>query len=262
MASDTVLVRDDGAVRSITLNRPDVLNSFNDEMGQALLEALREAAGSPAVRALVLTGAGRGFSAGEDLAPLRGAYERGEAPDLGATLSGRYNPTIQLLRTMPKPAVAAVNGVAAGAGVALALACDIRLAAESARFVQAFVRVGLVPDAGSTYLIPRLIGWARTFHWCATGATVEAAEAERWGLINRVVPADRLLDEASQVAHQIAELPSDSLAELKRLLAAGEENTLEVQLGLEAATQGKLGRGANHMEGVRAFFERRPARFF
>src|SRR5213596_1152100 len=189
----------DGAVLTITLNRPDVLNAFNEAMHNALAAALDEAR-APDVRAVVLTGAGRGFCVGQDLTEFR------EAPgDIGARLRGNYHPNIRAIRALEKPVIAAVNGAAAGAGLSFACACDLRIAADSASFVPAFINIGLIPDSGGTYFITELLGYARAFEWLATGRRLSAAEAHQWGLVSEVVEADALPARAAEVAAELAE---------------------------------------------------------
>src|SRR5918992_4647673 len=182
-------------VAIVTLNRPDVLNAFNDELGFAVLDAVSEASKDEAVRCIVVTGAGRAFCSGEDLGALADSYKSGRAPDLGTTLTDRYNPLIRSIRTAPKPVVAAVNGVAAGAGASLALACDFRIASEHAKLVLAFVKVGLIPDSGAVWFLSRMVGTATAFRLAATGDPVTAEDALAMGLFDRVVPADSFEDE-------------------------------------------------------------------
>ena len=244
-------------ILTLTLNRPDALNSFTVEMKEELLAALKEAARDKSVRVVILTGAGRGFSAGQDL------KER-QAPgvaDLGTELRTRYNPIILAMRRLEKPIIGAVNGVAAGAGISVALACDIVIAAESARFIEAFGRVGLVPDTGSTWLLPRLVGYARAAEMVFTAEPVDAATAERIGLVNRVVPDDQLMAEAHALAARLAAGAPIAMALAKRALNRALESTLEEALELEAQLQSIAGRSADHREGVAAFVEKRKPDF-
>ena len=247
----------DGAVLTITLDRPDALNAFDRAMKEALLAALKGAARDREVRALVLTGAGRAFCAGQDLKE-RGAAD---AVPLGVELRERYNPIILAMRGLEKPIVGAINGVAAGAGCSLALACDLIVASDRASFLQAFGRVGLVPDTGSTWFLPRTIGPARAAQMALTAEPVDALTAERWGLVNRVVPADQLLDEATALARRLAAGAPLAMALTKRALQRGLVSTLEEALETEAELQSVAGRSADHREGVAAFVEKRPARF-
>ncbi len=255
--SDSVLRATADGVLTLTLNRPDALNSFTIEMKEALLATLKEAGRDKEVRAIVLTGAGRAFSAGQDL------KER-QAPgisDLGAELRIRYNPIIVAMRRLEKPIVGAVNGVAAGAGMSIALACDIVIAADNATFIEAFSRVGLVPDTGSTWFLPRLVGLPRAAEMIFTGDPVDAATAERIGLINRAVPADRLMDEANVLAARLAKSAPIALALAKRALNRALELDLEQALDYEAQLQSVAGRSNDHKEGVAAFVEKRAPNF-
>jgi 2-(1,2-epoxy-1,2-dihydrophenyl)acetyl-CoA isomerase len=255
--SDTILRASADGVLTLTLNRPDALNSFTVEMKEALLAALKDATRDKETRAIVLTGAGRAFSAGQDL------KER-QAPgvsDLGDELRVRYNPIISAMRRLEKPIIGAINGVAAGAGISIALACDIIIAAENATFIEAFTRVGLVPDTGSSWFLPRLVGPARAAEMFFTADPVDAATAERIGLINRVVPAEKLMDEANALAARLAKSAPIALALAKRALNRALDSTLEEALDFEAQLQSVAGRSADHKEGVAAFVEKRPANF-
>ncbi|MBA3778871.1 MAG: enoyl-CoA hydratase/isomerase family protein [Chloroflexi bacterium] len=255
--SASVLLTTEAGVATITLNRPEVLNSFNRELKDALADALKQLARQQAVRVVIITGAGRAFSAGQDL------KERSEpgASDLGTELRERYIPLILAIRSMEKPVIAAVNGVAAGAGCSLALACDIRLAAESASFIEVFGRVGLVPDTGSTWFLPRLVGYARAAEMTFTGEPVDALTAERIGLVNRVVPAADLMTEANELAGKLASAAPRALALTKRALNRALETDLTTALEFEAQLQGIAGRTADHAEGVAAFVEKRQPRW-
>ena len=243
------------------LERPDVLNAFDDELGHALVAAVRDASADEAVRCLVITGAGRAFSSGEDLGALSGAYESGQRPDLGQTLIDRYNPLIRAIREAPKPVVAAVNGVAAGAGASVALACDFRIASEHAKLVLAFVKVGLVPDSGALWFLARMIGTARTFSLAAMGDPLRAEEAAALGLFDRVVPADSFETEWQSFASELAAGPTQAYALIKHLVAHAAESSLEEQLQEEVHAQTRAGRTDDHMEGVTAFLGKRPPRF-
>ena len=256
--SDTVLVERLEGWRKLTLHRPDRLNAFNEELHAALATALDEAAADADCRAVLLTGSGRGFCAGQDLGDRRGGDG---PPDLGDTLERLYNPLVRRLRDMPKPVVCAVNGVAAGAGANIALACDIVLAAHSAKFIQAFARIGLIPDSGGTHTLPRLVGEARARALMLLGEPVEARQAEAWGMIWRAVPDEALMPEAEALAARLATQPTQGLALTKQALDASATNTLAAQLDLERDLQRRAGHTPDYAEGVRAFLEKRPPRF-
>lgn len=243
------------------LNRPDVLNAFNDELGHALVDVVRDAAADDAVRCIVLTGAGRAFSSGEDLAALAGTYEAGEAPELGQTLVDRYNPLIRAIRGAPKPVVAAVNGVAAGAGASVALACDFRIASQHAKLVLAFIKVGLIPDSGAVWFLARMIGTANAFRLAATGDPVNAQDALAMGLFDRVVPADDFENEWRSFARELAAGPTQAYALAKHLVAHAAEHPLEEQLEEEVQAQTSAGKSNDHMEGVTAFLSKRAPKF-
>jgi 2-(1,2-epoxy-1,2-dihydrophenyl)acetyl-CoA isomerase len=245
------------AVATLTLDRPEARNALDATLKRELLGAIRAAGRDRAVRALILTGAGAAFSAGQDLREASGP----DAPPLSTVLRETYNPLILAMRRLDKPIVAAVNGVAAGAGLALALACDLRVAADTASFVLAFGRVGLVPDSGTTWFLPRLVGPARAAELALVGDPVTAGDAERWGLVNRVVPAADVLHEAHAIAARLATGAPLALALTKRALNRSFDATLEAQLEDEASLQGVAGRSADHREGVAAFLEKRPPRF-
>lgn len=260
MTETLVRVEARSGYRVLTLNRPDRLNSFDEALHAALRQALDEAAADRATRALVLTGAGRAFSAGQDLADL--ATPSGEMrADLGDVLGRLYNPLVRRLRRLPFPVIAAVNGVAAGAGANLALACDIVLAARSARFIQAFAKIGLIPDSGGTWTLPRLVGPARATALAMLAEPVTAKEAAAMGMIWRVVEDDALLAEAERIAGYLATQPTAALVAIRKALAAAAVNDLDAQLDLERELQGKLGRSADHAEGVRAFLAKRKPSF-
>ena len=253
----TVLRDATDGVLTLTLNRPDALNSFNIEMKEALAAAIKDAARDKSVRVVVLTGAGRAFSAGQDL------KER-QAPgvaDLGTELRVRYNPIVLAMRKLEKPVIGAINGVAAGAGISVALACDIRIAADNASFIEVFGRVGLVPDTGSTWFLPRLVGYAKAAEMMFTTDPIDASTAERIGLVNRVVPADQLLVESIAMAGKLAQSAPLALALAKRGLIRALESGLEEQLEYEAQLQSIAGRSADHVEGVAAFVEKRAPKF-
>jgi 2-(1,2-epoxy-1,2-dihydrophenyl)acetyl-CoA isomerase len=250
-----VEVARDGAVLTITLNRPDKLNAFDDAMHAGFRDALR-AARDADVRAVVLTGAGRGFCVGQDLTEFR------EAPgDIGQRLRGNYHPNIRALRALEKPVLAAVNGAAAGAGLSLAMACDIRIAADSASFVPAFVNVGLVPDSGGSHFLTRILGPARAAEWMLSGRRLSPDEALAWGLVSEVVPAADLSARAAERAATLAAMATGAIAMHKRLFDLAARTTLDEQLELEAQMQSAAARSADFAEGVAAFREKRPPRF-
>ncbi len=255
--AETVLRSLDGGVLTLTLNRPDALNAFTVEMKEELLAALKDAARDKGVRAVILTGAGRAFSAGQDLKERQGA----DVPDLGTELRLRYNPLVLAMRRLEKPIIGAINGVAAGAGCSIALACDLRIAADNASFIEVFGRVGLVPDTGSSWFLPRLVGYARAAEMVFTSEPVEAATAERIGLVNRVVPADQLMTEANGLAGRLAKAAPLALALAKRGLNRALETSLDEALEYEAQLQAIAGRSADHREGVAAFVEKRAPEF-
>ncbi len=257
----TILVENAGAVRTIRLNRPDVLNAFNNALLADLSKALREAEKDATVRILVITGAGRAFCSGQDLADVADRYKSADPIELGSHLREKYNPVILKLRTMEKPIIAAVNGVAAGAGASLALACDFRIAAESASFIQAFINVGLVPDSGSTFMLPRLVGFSRALELALTGRKVTAADALQMGLVNQVVPDAELAPSTMRLAERLAGVPPKGLALTKRAINAAWTNDLAIQLDYEAMLQTTAGQTHDHREGIRAFLEKRPPTF-
>jgi 2-(1,2-epoxy-1,2-dihydrophenyl)acetyl-CoA isomerase len=253
--ADEVLTRRDGAVLTITFNRPEVYNAFNRELHAALREALTEAA-DPAIRCVVVTGAGKGFCAGQDL------KEFGEVSDsIGDALEASYHPNVRLVRTLRKPVIAAVNGAAAGAGLSFACACDVRVAASTATFVPGFIGIGLVPDAGGTWFIHRLLGFARAFEWMSTNRRLSAAEALDWGLVSEVVTEDAFAERTAELAAFWASLPTKAVAGTKRLFEHAHDASLEEQLALEAELQQAATGTADFAEGVAAFLEKRPPNF-
>jgi 2-(1,2-epoxy-1,2-dihydrophenyl)acetyl-CoA isomerase len=245
------------SVATLTLDRPDALNSLTVPLKEELLATFRRIARDPDVRAIVLTGAGRAFCAGQD---LRERLEPGAAP-LAKEVRERYNPLILAMRTLEKPIVGAINGVAAGAGASLAFACDIRIAAEGATFVLAFGRVGLVPDSGATWFLPHLVGAAKAAELALIGESLSAADAERFGLVARVVPVESLMDEARALAIRLASGAPRAIALTKRALNRSWDATLEESLEYEAYLQGIAGATADHREGLAAFDEKRPPHF-
>lgn len=252
---DGLLVARRGGVAVLTLNRPDRLNALTAPLVAALRKALAAAEADPEVRAVLLHGAGRGFCSGQDLT------EVAPGQDLGNVLEQRLNPLIRAIRGSPLPVVCAVGGVAAGAGASLALACDIVVAAQSARFVQSFVRIGLVPDAGGTFFLPRLAGDARARGMALLGEPVTGAQAEAWGMVWRALPDGKVLPEAERLAALLAALPAEAVALTKGALGAAGGNTLHAQLDLERDLQRQCGRSADFREGTQAFLEKRPPRF-
>ena len=256
----SVLVSLEGGVQTITLNRPEKLNAFNPEMHNALRAALERAADRDEIRAVLLTGAGRAFCAGQDLSERD--VSPGAAPiDLSVSLGSHYNPLVRRLRALPKPIVCAVNGVAAGAGANIALACDVVIAARSASFVQAFSRIGLVPDSGGTYFLPRMVGTARAIGLALLADKLPAEEAERWGLIWKAVDDAQLMNEASSVTKALAAGPTKGYGLIKRAMHASATNTLDAQLDLERDLQREAGLSEDYREGVTAFKEKRAPRF-
>jgi 2-(1,2-epoxy-1,2-dihydrophenyl)acetyl-CoA isomerase len=250
-----VLSERDGAVLTITLNRPDVFNAFNAALHAALGQALDEAA-APEVRAVVLTGAGRGFCAGQDLKEFQ------ESPgSIRDRLESTYHPNIRRIRALEKPVIAAVNGPCAGAGLSLAAACDIRIAADAATFVPGFVGIGLVPDSGGSWFLHRLLGFARAFEWMTSNRRLSAVEAAEWGLVSEVVALDALPARAAELAGFYAGLPTRAIGLTKRLFEHAHDASLEEQLSLEAELQQEATGTADFAEGVSAFLEKRPPSF-
>jgi 2-(1,2-epoxy-1,2-dihydrophenyl)acetyl-CoA isomerase len=255
-----VLVSVDAGVATITLNRPDKLNALNPEMHERLRSAFELAAGDDAIRAVLLTGSGRGFCTGQDLA-ARDVSPGAPPIDLSVSLGSYYNPLVRRMRALPKPIVCAVNGIAAGAGANLALACDLVIAARSASFVQAFSRLGLVPDAGGTYFLPRLVGTARAMGLALLAEKLSAEEAAAWGLIWKAVDDAELVAEGQTLAARLASGPTKGYGQLKRALYASAGNSLDAQLDLERDLQRELGLSEDYREGVTAFKEKRAPRF-
>jgi len=269
MSDTPVIYAREGAVATITLNRPEVLNAINEALITGLLEAVRRAAGDDTVRAVVLTGSGRGFCAGADLAAnsgasgtaARGPGIAGGGRDLGAGLRSHYHPTILAIREMPKPVITAVNGVAAGAGMSFALSGDVVLAAQSATFLQAFSRIGLIPDVGSTWFLPRMAGDVRARALTILADRIGAEDALRYGLVWKVLPDDQLLAEASATAARLAAMPTRAYALIKQALNGSSERSLAEQLEVEAQLQSAAGRTEDFVEGVSAFLQKRPPAF-
>ena len=250
-----VLTERDGAVLTITLNRPEVFNAFNAALHAALRAALEEAA-DPGIRAVVITGAGRGFCAGQDLKEFQEV-----SGSIRERLEQTYHPNIRLIRGLEKPVIAAVNGPCAGAGLSLAAACDIRIAADVATFVPGFIGIGLVPDSGGSWFIHRLLGFARAFEWMTSNRKLTAVEAHAWGIVSEVVEAEQLPTRAAELAATYAALPTRGVALTKRLFEHAYTASLDEQLELEAELQQQATGTADFAEGVTAFLEKRPPRF-
>lgn len=260
MTYESILFDITAGIATLTLNRPERLNSFTQAMHLEVRHALDRIKSDPSVRVLLLTGAGRGFCAGQDLNDR--AVEPGAAPvDLGASVEQFYAPLVMTLRTLPLPVICAVNGVAAGAGANLALACDIVLAAKSASFIEAFCKLGLIPDTGGTWTLPRLVGPARAMGMALLGDRLPAEQAAEWGLIWRCVADEMLMEEARAMAAHFAAAPTKGLAYTKRALQTTWSNTLEQQLQLEAGMMRELGHSHDYREGVAAFIAKRPPQF-
>lgn len=260
MESDPILLQQRDGVFTISLNRPQVLNSFNSAMAAALRAALQQAAGDVTVRAVLLAANGRAFCAGQDLAEVLPGAD-GVMPDLGEIIRRDYNPIIRAIRTLEKPVVCAVNGVAAGAGANLAFACDITIAGDSASFIQSFAKIGLIPDGGGTFILPRIVGLQRAAALTMLADKLPAADAKNWGLVFDVVPDAELHDRALALALRLAAMPTRGIALSKRGLNASFGHTLDEQLDLEEQLQREAGRTADYAEGVRAFLDKRKPVF-
>jgi 2-(1,2-epoxy-1,2-dihydrophenyl)acetyl-CoA isomerase len=256
MAYETIDFKVDGPVARITLNRPDRLNSFTVQMHEELRDAL---ASLGEARVLILTGAGRGFCAGQDLNDRAAAP--GQTVDLGETVEQCWNPLVRLLTSLPQPVIARVNGVAAGAGANIALACDIVIAAKSAKFIQSFSAIGLIPDSGGTWALPRLVGQARALGLALTGEPLPAERAEEWGMIWKAVEDDALDREVDVIANKLASLPPLGLAEIKAMIRASWQHSLDEELNRQRDAMRRLGFTEDYREGVAAFLEKREAKF-
>lgn len=263
MSEPLILVSRQDAVCTLTLNRPSALNSFTAELHRELLARLEEAAADANVRCVVLAGAGRAFCAGQDLAdPLVAPGPEGSPPkDLGPVIERLYKPLVQRIRAMPVPVVAAVHGVAAGAGANLALCCDLVVAGRSASFIQAFAKIGLIPDTAGTWLLPRLVGRARAFGLAMLGDKLSASDAERIGLIWKCVDDAALADEVSALTQKLAAMPTAALVATRRALDRSQHLTLDQALSEEAGVQSRLGQAHDYLEGVAAFSAKRAPRF-
>ena len=256
MADQTIILEQSNGVARITLNRPDRLNSFTAAMHAELREALANLGDA---RVVIVTGAGRGFCAGQDLNDR--AVAPGEAVDLGETVEQCWNPLIHTLTGLPQPVIARVNGVAAGAGANIALACDIVVGAKSAKFIQSFSAIGLIPDSGGTWALPRLVGQARALGLALTGEPLPAEQAAEWGLIWKAVDDDSLDAEVDAIAAKLASLPPLGLAAIKEMIRSSWQYSLEEELERQAGAMRRLGFTADYREGVAAFLEKRPAKF-
>ena len=260
MGFNTIEFEIDAGVATLMLNRPEALNSFTTEMHADVRAAMQQVADDAAIRCLVITGAGRGFCAGQDLGD-RAVATDGGAPDLGESVEKNYNPLIRGIMTLPKPVICAVNGVAAGAGSSIALACDIVLAARSASFIQVFCKIGLVPDSGGTWNLPRAVGLARAKGLAMLGDRLPAEKAEEWGLIWKCVDDDTLARETREMARYFATQPTRALGRIKKLLNESGSNTLFEQTELEKQAMQELGQSEDYREGVAAFMEKRQPLF-
>ncbi len=258
MNFETILYALDGGVLTITLNRPESFNACNEQLTTDLQAALREAERNRDVRAIILTGAGKAFCSGQD---LKEAPEPGTRRSLADSLQRRYNPIIRKLTTMPKPIIAALNGVAAGAGCSIALACDLRIAAEGATLLQAFVNIGLVPDSGSSFLLARMVGYSRAFEIATLGEKISAAKALELGLVNTVVPAESLMAETRTIAERYAAGPTRAYGYIKKMLHRAASTSLDEALDYEVFMQEAAGRTSDYAEGVKSFVEKRKPAF-
>jgi 2-(1,2-epoxy-1,2-dihydrophenyl)acetyl-CoA isomerase len=260
MAYETIEFEITDGVAVLTLNRPDRMNSFNTEMHAEVRDALKQVKKDDSVRCLLITGNGRGFCAGQDLSD-RNVDPNAEMPNLGESIEKNYNPLIRTLQGLEMPVICAVNGVAAGAGANIAFACDIVLAARSASFIQAFCKIGLVPDSGGTWTLPRLVGHARAMALSMLGDKISAEQAQSWGMIWQVIDDEQLKDEALSLAKRLATQPTKGLALIKRAIQSSWDNSFDEQLDLERDLQTLAGRTEDYREGVKAFMEKRQPDF-
>ena len=261
MAYEQLIVDRDGSVVTLRMNNADKLNALSPTLTLELLDALEQLRDDSSARAIVLTGEGRGFSAGADLGALQEPYMKGERPKLSLFLKEGYNRIIPLLAETPKPVIAAINGVAAGAGTSLALACDFRIASDAASFTMAFVKIGLIPDAGATYLLPRTVGMAKALELALFSDRLDAAAALEIGLVNRVVPAESVVTEAVAAARKLSELPTAAIGHTKRMMNEASRLTLPEAMDREAEVQDEAAATDDHLEGVLAFLEKRAPAF-
>ncbi|KEI43292.1 enoyl-CoA hydratase [Saccharopolyspora rectivirgula] len=258
--TDVLLSEDNNGVRLLTLNRPDSFNALTVELKERLLEALRQAAADDSVRAVVITGAGKAFCAGQDLKEHVAMLEANDPTPL-KTVEEHYNPLIKTVTSMPKPVIAAVNGTAAGAGASLAFACDLRIASDNAKFLMAFANVALSADSGASWTLPRLIGYGRAMEMMLLAEPVDAQEALRIGMVNRVVPAGQAVEAASELASRMAVGPTSAYARIKETMLAAAAEGLAEALAVEAGAQAEAGQTTDHREAVQAFVEKRTPRF-
>jgi len=261
MGYETIKTESTNGVLWVTLNRPEKLNAFNDQMGDELIAALKEGADSTEARCLVLTGEGRAFSVGEDLSMNRSTYESGKPMRLGEVVKRRYNPIVQSIRRMEKPVLASVNGVTAGAGLGLALACDLRAASDRATFHEAFVKAGLVLDSGTSFWLPRILGLGKAMEVALLGEPIDATKALNLGLVNWVFPDESLKAQSTKIAERLAKGPTKAMGLAKRALNRAVVVDLESSLEYEMYLQDIAGRTQDHIEGVRAFFDKREPSF-
>ncbi|HVL81498.1 MAG TPA: enoyl-CoA hydratase-related protein [Actinomycetota bacterium] len=257
MTYEQITATREAGVLWLRMNRPDKLNALTTTMSHELEDAVRGAGSDDEVRCVVLTGEGRGFCAGQDLAEVSGE----DRPDIAEHLADTYHRLVPTMIALPKPIVAAINGVAAGAGLSLALACDVRLASDAARFTQAFVKIGLIPDSGGTHLLPRVVGYAKALELSITGDLIDAAEAHRIGLVNRVIGAEGFADEVRTYAERLSAMPTLAIGETKKLMLEALTLGLPEALSREAAAQSRMGKTDDHQEGLRAFSEKRDPDF-
>lgn len=260
MSFETIEFSVENGVATLALNRPDTLNSFNNHMHAEIREAMQQVTDDPQIRCMLLTGKGRGFSAGQDLNDRTVTAEGGK-PDLGDSVGKNYNPLVRSIMNLPKPVICAVNGVAAGAGATIALTCDIVLAARSASFILSFGRIGVIPDSGGTFNLPRAIGLPRAKGLALLANKLPAEKAEEWGLIWQCVDDEELMSEARQMAEHLATQPTRGLGRIKKLLNGSMSNTLDEELELERQAMQELGQSADYAEGVAAFMEKRKPVF-
>jgi 2-(1,2-epoxy-1,2-dihydrophenyl)acetyl-CoA isomerase len=261
MAYEQLIVDVDGGVATVRMNNPERLNALSAIMTGELVRTLQQMAEDESIRAILLTGEGRAFSAGADLSALQEPYLTGQRPKLSPILKEGYNQLIPLLAQTPKPVIAAINGVVAGAGVSLMLACDFRIASDAASFTMAFVKIGLIPDAGSTYLLPRTVGMAKALELALLSDRLDANAAQEAGLVNRVVPAESLMQEAHALAARLAELPTVAIGLTKRIFNESSRLTLDRAMDREAEVQDEAAATEDHIEGVLAFLQKRPPQF-
>lgn len=261
LSASNLKVEKQSGILTLTLNRPDALNSLTPDMLSGLMKNFKEAGKDREVRCVILTGAGRAFCAGADLGDLKKQYSSNSV-SLGRELREKFNPIVLQIRNMEKPVISAVPGVAAGAGASLALACDMKVCSDNAAFHLAFIKVGLAPDSGMSWILPRAVGMSRALQHALTGEPIRAQHALEAGLVNLVVPADQVLPKAQELAAKIAAMPAKAVALTKRAMNRAWSNTLEAQLDYEAYLQEILGRTPDHHEGITAFLEKRPPKFF